>query len=181
MNFLPTAMWYLFKPWRWYSMCLYLIRRVILVPTPYAACNCSKNTTSSIFTISVSNSTCLKDSIPWCIWWQSVIRITTIAKVLICKIDLLFLLINILISFWNLLKLSNKLENNSITFFLFNKVCKLNSFLMYSKCKRNDTFTLHLNNIKIFDLIIFSKLLDLNKFVAVFNSMYNKLRSMTGH
>lgn len=93
----------------------------------------------------------------------------------------LSLLIEILISLWDLLKLSDEGQLDTVPLLLLKVLPKVDGFLMHSKDKSNDAFIFHLDDIKILDLVVLSKANDLIKPTEILYAMHDQLWGSASH
>ena len=128
---------------------------LIVIAWAHAAGDRSKDATSSIFGISIRIPAAFDYSASTrSNRWLSVERVAAIAKSLILRsLNELSLLIEILISLWDLLQLSDEGQLDTVSLLLLEVLPKVDGFLMHSKDKSNDAFIFHLDDIKILNLV----------------------------
>lgn len=90
-------------------------------------------------------------------------------------------MIEILISLWDLLKLSDEGQLDTIPLLLLEMSPKVDGFLMHSKDKSNNAFIFHLDDIEILDLVVLSKANDLIKPTKILDTMHDQFWGSASH
>jgi len=90
-------------------------------------------------------------------------------------------LVEILISLWDLLKLSDEGQLDTVSLLLLEVLPKVDGFLMHSKDESNDAFIFHLDDIKILNLVVLSKADDLIKTTEILYTMHDQFWGSASH